>query len=32
MDARYNIIQWVHRENRGFSFSSVIADPEPGKS
>ncbi len=31
MDARYNIIQWVHRANRGWSYGSEIADPRTGE-
>ena len=31
MDARYNIIQWVHRFNRGWSYGSEIADPRTGE-
>lgn len=31
MDARYNIIQWVHRYNRGWSYGDVITDPRTGE-
>ncbi len=31
MDARYNIIQWVHRYTRGWSYGSVVADPRTGE-
>jgi Met-zincin/Domain of unknown function (DUF5117) len=31
MDARYNIIQWVHRANRGWSYGDAIADPRTGE-
>jgi Met-zincin/Domain of unknown function (DUF5117) len=31
MDARYNIIQWVHRANRGWSYGDVIIDPRTGE-
>ncbi len=31
MDARFNIIQWVHRFNRGWSYGSEIADPRTGE-
>ncbi len=31
MDARYNIIQWVHRANRGWSYGEEIADPRTGE-
>lgn len=31
MDARFNIIQWVHRYNRGWSYGSEIADPRTGE-
>ena len=27
MDVRYNIIQWVHRSTRGWSYGGSIADP-----
>ncbi len=31
MDVRYNIIQWVHRSTRGWSFGSTVADPRTGE-
>jgi Met-zincin/Domain of unknown function (DUF5117) len=31
MDAQYNIIQWVHRFNRGWSFGLTITDPRTGE-
>jgi hypothetical protein len=31
MDVRYNIIQWVHRANRGWSYGDEIADPRTGE-
>jgi hypothetical protein len=31
MDLRYNIIQWVHRYTRGWSYGSAIADPRTGE-
>lgn len=31
MDVRYNIIQWVHRATRGWSYGSSIADPRTGE-
>ncbi|MBS1804514.1 MAG: zinc-dependent metalloprotease [Acidobacteria bacterium] len=31
MDVRYNIIQWVHRYTRGWSYGSAIADPRTGE-
>ena len=31
MDIRYNIIQWVHRYNRGWSYGAFIADPRTGE-
>ena len=27
MDVRYNVIQWVHRSTRGWSYGSSIRDP-----
>jgi len=27
MDARYNVIQWVHRSTRGWSYGNSIVDP-----
>jgi hypothetical protein len=31
MDVRYNIIQWVHRYTRGWSYGSAVADPRTGE-
>jgi len=31
MDIRYNIIQWVHRSSRGWSYGSSITDPRTGE-
>ncbi len=31
MDVRYNIIQWVHRYTRGWSYGDAIVDPRTGE-
>lgn len=31
MDVRYNIIQWVHRRTRGWSYGQSITDPRTGE-
>jgi hypothetical protein len=31
MDARYNVIQWVHRSTRGWSYGNSIVDPRTGE-
>lgn len=31
MDVRYNIIQWVHRYTRGWSYGDAITDPRTGE-
>ncbi|MEO5509244.1 MAG: zinc-dependent metalloprotease [Longimicrobiales bacterium] len=31
MDLRYNVIQWVHRSTRGWSFGSTVTDPRTGE-
>jgi hypothetical protein len=31
MDVRYNIIQWVHRYTRGWSYGWPVADPRTGE-
>lgn len=31
MDVRYNVIQWVHRATRGWSYGSSITDPRTGE-
>ena len=31
MDVRYNIIQWVHRSTRGWSYGAGVIDPRTGE-
>ena len=31
LDARYNVIQWVHRSTRGWSYGNSIVDPRTGE-
>ncbi len=31
MDVRYNVIQWVHRSTRGWSYGASIIDPRTGE-
>lgn len=31
MDVRYNVIQWVHRATRGWSYGSSVIDPRNGE-
>lgn len=31
MDVRYNMIQWVHRYTRGWSYGSAVTDPRTGE-
>ena len=31
LDVRYNVIQWVHRATRGWSYGMVMADPRTGE-
>lgn len=31
MDARYNMINWVHRSTRGWSYGASIVDPRSGQ-
>ena len=31
LDVRYNVIQWVHRQRRGWSYGSSIRDPRTGE-
>ena len=31
LDLRYNVIQWVHRSTRGWSYGSSIVDPRTGE-
>ena len=30
LDLRYNVIQWVHRSTRGWSYGGSISDPRTG--
>lgn len=30
-DVRYNVIQWVHRSTRGWSYGSSVVDPRTGE-
>ncbi|RYG25061.1 DUF5117 domain-containing protein [bacterium] len=30
-DARFNVIQWVHRDTRGYSIGNAIVDPRTGE-
>lgn len=30
-DARYNVVQWVHRSTRGWSYGNSITDPRTGE-
>ena len=30
MDVRYNVIQWVHRSTRGWSYGNSLTDPRTG--
>ncbi|MCG9695543.1 zinc-dependent metalloprotease [Shewanella sp. Isolate11] len=30
-DIRYNVIQWVHRATRGWSYGSAVTDPRTGE-
>jgi hypothetical protein len=30
-DARYNVIQWVHRDTRGYSIGNAVVDPRTGE-
>ena len=32
MDVRYNVIQWVHRSTRGWSYGSTVTDPRTGRN
>ena len=32
MDVRYNVIQWVHRSSRGWSYGSTVTDPRTGET
>jgi len=31
MDVRYNVIQWVHRSTRGWSYGESLSDPRTGE-
>lgn len=31
MDVRYNVIQWVHRSTRGWSYGASVIDPRTGE-
>ncbi|QHI35920.1 hypothetical protein IMCC3317_12680 [Kordia antarctica] len=31
MDVRYNVIQWVHRSTRGWSYGASVVDPRTGE-
>ncbi|WP_440054982.1 zinc-dependent metalloprotease [Pseudoalteromonas sp. T1lg65] len=31
MDIRYNVIQWVHRATRGWSYGASVVDPRTGE-
>ncbi|WP_435016303.1 zinc-dependent metalloprotease [Tundrisphaera sp. TA3] len=31
MDLRYNVIHWVHRSTRGWSYGSTVTDPRTGE-
>lgn len=31
MDIRYNVITWVHRSTRGWSYGSTVTDPRTGE-
>ncbi len=31
MDIRYNVIQWVHRSTRGWSYGAAVSDPRTGE-
>ena len=31
LDIRYNIIQWVHRQTRGWSYGASVVDPRTGE-
>ena len=31
MDVRYNVINWVHRSTRGWSYGSSVVDPRTGE-
>ncbi len=31
MDIRYNVIQWIHRSTRGWSYGNSVVDPRTGE-
>jgi predicted transcriptional regulator len=31
LDSRYNVIQWVHRQTRGWSYGASVVDPRTGE-
>ena len=31
LDVRYNVIQWVHRSSRGWSYGDSVSDPRSGE-
>jgi hypothetical protein len=31
LDARYNVVNWVHRETRGWSYGHAVVDPRTGE-
>jgi hypothetical protein len=31
LDVRYNVIQWVHRSTRGWSYGGAVVDPRSGE-
>jgi uncharacterized protein DUF4953/uncharacterized protein DUF5117/uncharacterized protein DUF5118 len=31
LDIRYNVVQWVHRSTRGWSYGSSVVDPRTGE-
>src|SRR5712672_1086338 len=31
MDVRYNLIQWIHRATRGWSYGATVTDPRTGE-
>jgi len=31
MDVRYNLVQWVHRSTRGWSYGNAVSDPRTGE-
>jgi len=31
LDVRYNVVQWVHRQTRGWSYGGGVVDPRTGE-